>query len=184
MTGQLFLIVGNSGSGKDSLIEEALKDYPEDKKPIKIPRRYITRLPHETEPFISVTEEEFLKLKEEDKFILDWHIYDLYYGVPASVLDWLKDDINVLVNVSRSILDEARQKIPGVKVIFVQVPFETTKERILSRGREDENDPVFKERLERAKKKQTLPSADKVIDNSGPLEEGGKELRDYLLSFA
>jgi ribose 1,5-bisphosphokinase len=182
--GQLFLIVGNSGSGKDSLIKEALKDWPPNAKKIHIPQRYITRPPHETEPFISVKPEEFVKLKTENKFCITWHIYELDYGVPMEICDILKNGENVLINVSRNIIPEARLKFPGVKVIFVYVPFEITSARLKNRGRESEDNPIFKERIERAKENQNLSDADFVVDNSGALEIGAKKLREYLLQFS
>ena len=51
-SGQLFLIVGNSGSGKDSLLQEVLQRWPASAKPIRIAQRYITRPAHKSEPFI------------------------------------------------------------------------------------------------------------------------------------
>jgi phosphonate metabolism protein PhnN/1,5-bisphosphokinase (PRPP-forming) len=180
---RIFLIVGNSGSGKDSLIKAVQDRWPADRPPIKVPQRYITRPPHETEPFISVTENEFLKLRAEGKLLLEWHIYGLYYGVPKEVLDWEKQGHVVIINVSRNVIPEARKLIPGVKVIFVHVPFEITMNRVKSRGRESENDPQFQERIKRAESNQELPDADFVVDNSGPLEIGSKVLMDFLLQF-
>lgn len=181
--GTLFLIVGNSGSGKDSLIKEALKNWPKDKKPIKLPQRYITRPPHETEPFISVTPLEFQQMKIAGKFCLSWHIYELDYGIPSELYNWLKNGDNILLNVSRTIIPEARSKFPNLKLIFVYVPFNITQARVKTRGRESEQDPVFKERIERAKALQEQPDADFIVDNSGALEIGASKLREYLLSF-
>ena len=179
--GKLFFIVGNSGSGKDSLIWEVQKNLPKDLKPVKVPQRVITRPPSpDTEDFESATEKEFLELKKEDAFAFDWHIYDLYYGVRINILDWIKNGHPVLINVSRNILKEVRQKIPEMKIIFVKVPFEITAARIKARGRE--NEEKMKGRLERAKLNQDLPIADFVVDNSGDLEEAGKVLLNYILS--
>ena len=183
MNGQLFFLVGNSGSGKDSLLKEALAGWPEGTPSVKLPRRYITRPPHETEPFHSVTPKEFAKMKEDGKFCLTWHIYDLDYGVPTEILDWLEQGELVIVNVSRAIIPDARKQFPGLKVMFVTVPLEVSLSRIKSRARESEDDPVFKARVDRARKNQTLPGAEFVVDNTGALEIGAAKLRDYLLSF-
>ncbi len=182
--GNLFFIVGNSGSGKDSLLKEAMEQWPEDLEEIKVPRRYITRPPHETEPYHSVTEEKFKEMKTMGKFCLDWHIYDLYYGVPVEVENWLENGHLVVINVSRSIIEEAKKKYPDLKIIFVKVPLEITIERIKSRGRESEGDPEYKRRIDRARKKQNLPEADFVVENVGPLEENAQVLKKYLLKFA
>ena len=182
--GQLFLIVGNSGSGKDSLLEEVMARWPDSARPLKIPRRYITRAAHKSEPFISVTVKEFESLKQKGKFCLSWHVYDTHYGVPAKIINWLQQGDPVIVNVSRAVIPRARQMIPGLKIIFVSVPFETTLERIKSRSRESVDDPGFKQRVARAQENQTLPDADFVVDNSGSLETAANRLLNYMLSIS
>jgi len=182
-SGQLFLIVGNSGSGKDSLLKAVLKRWPVFARPIRIPQRYITRPVHGSEPFISVTSEDFDELNQQGKFCLTWHVYDTGYGVPATIFNWLDQGVSVIVNVSRNIIPQARQLIPDLKVIFVSVPLDITLQRIKSRNRESEGGPGFQQRLARAKENQTLADADFVVDNSVPLEEAAEELLNYMLSF-
>lgn len=179
--GKLFLIVGNSGSGKDSLISEVQKHFPNNLKAIKVPKRVITRPPSpDTEDFESIDEKEFLELKEQGEFVLEWHIYELYYGVRKEILNWLNEGHPVLINVSRNIVEYARERFPGMKLIFVRVPYEITAARIKDRGRE--NDELLKRRLKRAKDNQEYPDADFVVDNSGELEEAGKKMLEYILS--
>jgi ribose 1,5-bisphosphokinase len=181
--GQLFLIVGNSGSGKDSLLREVLARWPMSAKPIRVPRRYITRSAHGSEQYVPVTTDEFEDLKLKNTFWLTWHVYGTDYGVPAIVLEWLNRGQHIAVNVSREIIPWARRRVPGLKVIFVSVPLEITLERIRSRRREAENDPSFQQRLRRAKENQTLDGADFIVDNSGPLDRSAEKLLEYLLSF-
>ena len=181
-SGQLFLIVGNSGSGKDALLNEVLTRWPASARPIQIPQRYVTRPAHKSEPFASVTSEEFAELKQQGKFCLTWHVYGADYGVPAAVLDWLKEGRVVIVNVSREIIPRARQLVKNLKVIFVAVPLEISLQRISARKRESEDDPGFKQRLARAKANQTLAEADIVVDNSVPLDEAAERLLKYMLS--
>ena len=180
---QLFLLVGNSGSGKDSLLEEVKARWPDSARSLRIPRRYITRPAHKSEPFISVTVKEFEILKQKGAFCLFWHVYDTHYGIPATIIEWLQQGEPVIVNVSRAIIPRARQMITDLKVIFVSVPFETTLRRIKSRHRESANDPGFKQRLARAQDNQTLAKADFVVDNSGSLEVAAEALLNYLLPF-
>ena len=182
-TGRLFLIAGNSGSGKDSLLTEVLARWPISVKPIRIPQRYITRPAHDSEQYISVTAREFGDLKRKNKFWLTWHVYNTDYGVPTIVLDWLSRRQHVAVNVSREIIPRARKIIPGLKVIFVSVPLEITLQRLRSRRREAENEQSFQQRLHRAKENQTLKGADFIVDNSGSLDVSANKLLSYLLSF-
>ena len=182
-SGNLFLIVGNSGSGKDSLLKEVLRQWPASAKPIRIPQRYITRPVHPSEPFISVTSDEFEDLKQAGKFCLTWHVYDTDYGVPVTIINWLQQGDSVIVNVSRQIIREARQQLPDLKVIFISVPLELTLQRIKARSRESEDNPVFQQRLIRAQENQTLDDADFVVDNSVPLQTAAQKLLNYMLSL-
>ncbi len=178
--GILFLVVGNSGSGKDTLIRAVMERYPSDRKQILSPKRYITRKPSETESNISVTPKEFEKLSLEGRFALEWHIYGLSYGVPAIIDDWLYSGHPVIINVSRKIIQEARTKYNNVKVIFIDVPIEISIKRLKARGRETGNQ--LNKRIERARTHQTYESADFILDNSGMLEKAIDGLFNYILT--
>ncbi len=181
--GRLFLIVGNSGSGKDSLLAEVLTQWPAAARPMIVPRRYITRTPHDSEPYISVTGEQFERLRRANTFCLSWQAYQIHYGIPGADLEWMNQGRHVAVNVSRTIISRARRFEPDLKVVFVKVPLELTRHRLKSRFRESENDPSFRRRLQRARENQILNGADLIVDNTGSLGAGAKKLRDYMLSF-
>jgi ribose 1,5-bisphosphokinase len=179
----MFLLVGNSGSGKDSILAWAKEHWSCPKKELLVAQRYITRPESpETEKFISVSVDEFEKMDKNGDFILKWISYDMHYGVKNDILADLKKGNLVVVNVSRQVIDDTRQRFPGVvKVIFVQVPIETIVKRIQDRGRE--TDEQVKARVQRAKENETLPGADFIVENTGTIEEGGKKLLEYLLTF-
>ena len=90
--GTLFLVVGNSGSGKDSIISGVVKRYPHELKKIIQARRYITRSPSETEDNYYIDHAEFKIMENTGKFALKWYIYGFDYGVPIAIEDWLKKD--------------------------------------------------------------------------------------------
>ena len=177
--GTLFLVVGNSGSGKDSIISGVVKRYPNGLNKIIQARRYITRSPSETENNYYINHAEFKIMENSCKFALKWHIYGLDYGVPIEIEDWLKNGHPVLVNVSRLVIEKAREKYENLKVVFIEVPFEITVKRIKSRGREGDNS--LEERIERARIHQNFLDADFKIDNSGVLDDAVDQLLNYLL---
>lgn len=178
--GTLFLLIGNSGSGKDSLIQWVLKAWPPKKNPPYIPTRIITRPPSpETEDFESISEEKFHQMAEEGAFSLQWKSYGNYYGVSKEIEDELSRGHSVLINVSRQIVEETRKRFPKVKIIFVQVPLTITEARVKSRGREEGSD--LEERIERAKENPEFSTADYIIDNSGDIDTAGKRLLEILL---
>ncbi|MFX1420380.1 MAG: hypothetical protein ACFE9N_15830 [Promethearchaeota archaeon] len=177
--GTLFLLVGNSGSGKDSIISGIIKAYPPNLIQIYAPKRFITRPPSEFEKNISITPSEFKKMEKEGKFTLKWHIYGLDYGISKEIEDFLKNGHPVLINVSRTIIKEAREKYKNIKVIFIEVPFDITYQRIKNRKRE--NAVLLKERIERARNNQKFPDADFIVDNSGDLDNAINQFINYLL---
>ena len=177
--GLLILIVGNSGSGKDSIMKGVIERYPSDLKPLHLTQRYITRPSSDTEDNIAISPENFRKKSLQSEFALEWHIYGLDYGVPIEIDRWLKKGHPVLVNVSRSIVNKARELYQNVLVVFIKVPFEITLKRVKDRARE--SGERLEERIQRAKENQSFPDADFNIDNSGDIEVAINELLHYIL---
>ena len=177
--GLLIIIVGNSGSGKDSIMKGVIERYPSDLKPLHLAQRYITRPSSDTEDNIPISPEHFREKSLQGEFALEWHIYGLDYGVPIEIDKWLKKGHTILVNVSRSIVNKARELYQNVLVVFIEVPFEITFRRVKERARE--NGEKLEERIQRAKENQSFPDADFNIDNSGDIEVAINELLQYIL---
>ena len=180
-SGILFLVVGNSGSGKDSIISGVIDKFPSSLKQIYAPKRYITREPSEFEKNIAITTEKFKEMEIHGKFALKWHIYGLDYGIPIEIENFIEKGHPVIINVSRTIVKEAREKYKNVKVIFIEVPFEITYQRIKDRKREE--DDLLKERIERARNNQKFLEADFTIDNTGKLDDAINIFLTYLINI-
>ena len=178
--GILVLVVGNSGSGKDSIISEVVKRFPSNLKEIHLTQRYIIRPTSETEDNVVITPEIFKEMSLQKKFSLEWHIYDLDYGVPIDIDDWLKKGHPVIVNVSRTIVKKARSIYRNILVVFISVPFDITLKRVKERARE--SGKLLQDRIQRAKENQTFPEADFIVDNSGELEIAIDQFLSYLIS--
>ena len=174
--GYLILVVGNSGSGKDTIIKEVILKNPHLK--LKAPKRYVTRTPSVDEENIFLTDEEFRQKSKQHEFAIEWEIYGLKYAVPIEINDWLKNGYFVIINVSRNVVEEIKKKYRKCKVIFIDVPFETILKRILKRGREEK--AALEQRIARAKQNQKYPKADFVVDNSGKLENAVNQFIMYL----
>ena len=179
-SGYLILVVGNSGSGKDSIMKGVKEKFSSELKSLYLAQRYITRPPSETEENVGVTSEEFKKMSLKGAFALEWNIYGLDYGVPIDIDEWLGKGYPVLVNVSRLIVKKAREIYHNVLVVFIDVPFEISLKRIKDRRRE--SGERLEERIQRAKKNQNYPDADFIIDNSGDLEDAIDKFLNYILS--
>ena len=179
--GTLILVVGNSGSGKDSIINGVSEKYSLNLKKVYIVKRYITRPPSKTEDNYFISSEEFNEMGKKGKFALQWHIYGLDYGVPIEIEEWLKNGHTVIVNVSRTIINDTRKKYKNLKVVFIEIPLEITLQRLKIRERESEQG--LKERIERARNNQKFSEADFEIDNSGELDEAINQFLNYVISL-
>ncbi|MFX1277683.1 MAG: phosphonate metabolism protein/1,5-bisphosphokinase (PRPP-forming) PhnN [Promethearchaeota archaeon] len=180
-SGTLILVVGNSSSGKDSIISGVIKRYPLNKKKIYSPKRYITRPPSESEKNYSISPEEFEEMEKNGKFSLSWKIYGLCYGIPIEIDEYLENGHHVIINVSRMIIDEAKSIYENIKVIFIEVPLEIIISRLKERGRESE--ALIQKRIERAKTYQTFKKVDLIVDNSGELDDAINQLLSYIINI-
>ena len=145
----LFLVVGPSGVGKDSLIDGA-KAALEGNSQFVFPRRTITRAADAGgEEHHTISESDFEAEEAAGLFTFSWRAHGLAYGISKTIVDDLAAGRSVIVNVSRSILDQARQQFPGLRVISIRASEQVLSKRLAERGRESEAD--IGERLDRAK---------------------------------
>lgn len=149
LTGTMVLVVGPSGAGKDSLIDgarETLKTAGD----VVFPRREITR-PAEAggEDHVPVTENQFHARRELGGYLLSWGAHGLWYGIPADISADLRDGRTIVVNTSRSVIDDARSRFSNLRIVSVNVDDDTLRARLDARGRETEEQIAL--RLERAR---------------------------------
>jgi phosphonate metabolism protein PhnN/1,5-bisphosphokinase (PRPP-forming) len=166
--GTLFLVVGPSGVGKDTLIAGAAAALAGDPR-FHFARRVITR-PAEAggEAHEPATPERFAAAEAAGRFALAWSAHGRRYGIDAAAVAATGDGIHVIASVSRQVIDEARTRFPPVRVIAITAPPDLIARRLAARGRESAVEIAG--RLDRA----VLPvgGADVIrIDNSGPAED-------------
>jgi phosphonate metabolism protein PhnN/1,5-bisphosphokinase (PRPP-forming) len=161
MRGTLFLIVGPSGAGKDSLIDAARAALG---ARFVFPQRIITRLAASGEDHIPCDEATFAREETAGAFALSWRAHNLCYGIPASIAADLTAGRHVIVNVSRDIVETARGQFKPTRVIEVTAQPVLRAERLRRRGRELDAD--LEERLARERS----VAADATIVNDGALE--------------
>ena len=155
--GRLFVVVGPSGVGKDTLLAGAVAAYPR----LHWARRVITR-PEAAggEPFEGVDKATFAARLARGDFALHWAAHGLCYGVPKAELAALAQGRDVVVNGSRAALAEAREVFPDLIVLHITAPLDILADRLAARGREARADIAA--RLARAG--QTLPNGGPVIE--------------------
>lgn len=133
MSGLLVLVVGPSGSGKDTLLAGAGEALAGDTR-FRFVRRVVTREAAD-EDHESVDTDDFLSRREAGAFALHWEAHGLHYGIPADIAANIADGSVVVANVSRSVLAEAAARFP-VAIIEVTAPEATRAARLRDRGRE------------------------------------------------
>ncbi len=146
--GTLFLVAGPSGAGKDTLIAGARRCLAGNRR-FFFPRRVITR-PADAggETHEAMEPQAFTAAEEAGAFVLSWRAHGLAYGLPRSVAAGLESGSHGVVNVSRTMIAEARRRFARVHVILVEASAANLAGRLGRRRRE--SPAAQAARLERA----------------------------------
>lgn len=170
MRGQLLLVVGPSGAGKDTLLDAARERLARDRRFV-FARRLITR-PADAggEDHEAITEEAFQALIGKGGLLAWWRAHGLCYGLPASLRDPLAEGRTVVANVSRAALADIVKAYDRATIIEVTAPVEVLARRLAARGREPEE--AIMERLARAVPGYPPEIPVITVRNDATLEEG------------
>ena len=133
-TGRLIAVVGPSGAGKDSLMDALVLAEP---ARFVRARRTIDR-PADAggERHEAVTTAAFDRMAASGRFALWWTAHGQRYGIRPDMLAALSEGRDVLVNVSRAKLADARMAFPDMVVLNVTASAPILAARLRGRGRE------------------------------------------------
>lgn len=174
--GGFILIVGPSGAGKDTLIDRAKEALAADERFI-FAKRIVTRESTRWEDHDTLDVATFDAHQAKGQFALSWLAHGLGYAIPRTLIDEALGGKIVICNVSRTVLAEARLRLPNVSVIEITATLATLEQRLKNRSRDGEEG--ISARLERSVLAYDHP-ADLVIHNDGPPEEGAALLINYI----
>ena len=161
---RLIYVIGPSGAGKDSLLNSLRQDMAAmtdtaTPPPLYFAKRTITRNHDQS---------------NEDHEVVDPSHFESLVNqelAPMSESTW------VMVNGSRAYLEEAKQRFPGLTVLFITAPIEVLRARLLSRGRE--NEQAIEVRLNRSQD-MVLEPQDLCLSNGGSLADSVITLKNLL----
>ena len=170
MRGTLYLVVGPSGAGKDTLMDGARAALSENAD-VVFARRVVTR-PADAggEDHEAVTDDDFDARHRAGAFMLDWQAHGLKYAIPSQYSDDLKAGRTVIANVSRGVIEEAIARYSPAVVLEISASPEILAERLASRGRESADD--IRARLTREAAKIPSEAVKVTILNDGTPQEG------------
>lgn len=179
--GALILVVGPSGVGKDTLMDGA-KAILQPSGRFFFPARTITR-PADAggEDHIPASLADFQALEQDGAFLLSWRAHGLCYGIGESASNAARRHGQAVVaNVSRAVLDCARNRLQPVSIISISASPETIRARLIARGREDAAD--IEARIARASA-YDIKGGDVVsVMNDGEREDGVARMAEALES--
>lgn len=148
--GILIIISGPSGSGKGTIVKELIKN-PNYYTSISITTRKPRIGEQEGIHYFFRSEEEFLKLRNNDQ-LLEWAQFcGNYYGTPRqNVEQKLKENKNVILEIEVQGAFKVKNLYPDSVFIFIVPPsMEELERRLINRGT-DKHSSIEK-RMERAK---------------------------------
>jgi ribose 1,5-bisphosphokinase len=168
-SGIFVLVVGPSGAGKDSVLNGARTDFADDERFVFVQRTITRESGAGFEDNVEATPGTFAAAKAAGAFALFWRAHDLDYGIPVTIEDDLRAQRCVIANVSRSVIELARARYAGTRVVNITAPLAVLARRIALRGREDA--VTIEKRLARAG--YPFPTSEDIVHlkNTGTVEE-------------
>ena len=148
--GQLIIISGPSGSGKDTLLKEVFAKIPDLKFSISSITRPMRDNEVQGEKYNFISKESFLQMLSENMF-LEHNVYcDNYYGTPRKPVETcIENGEDIVVEVDVNGAKNVMKNFDSYLSIFIMPPsFEVLKNRLKGRGTETEE--VVNKRLNEA----------------------------------
>ena len=177
---RVFIISGPSGAGEDSVIK-GLKEQMNFDKVVTTTTRPMRPGEENGVSYYFISKDEFEKGIKENRFF-EYALADQgnYYGGTFQEIERVRQSLSpVLWKIDYKGVLVAKKILPEAKSIFIFVPLDQLKKRLIGRG---ENDEMIEERLEYAKGWYENESAFdyKVENKEGQLQETIQQVLEII----
>ncbi len=144
---RLFVLAAPSGAGKTTLVKALVAAHPDIRFSVSFTTRERRVTEEEGKDYFFVSEDEFLRLRENGELLEAALVFDNHYGTGRSQVEQnLADGHNVLLEIDWQGAEQVRQSMPESVSVFILPPSRTELERRL-RDRKTDSDEVIKRRL-------------------------------------
>lgn len=138
----ILIIEGPSGVGKDTIVNEIIKRYP-DKfgKPVNATTREMRPNESQGNPYLFLTEEEFLKKRQEGDIFEQTIRHGTYRGMQRSSFNEILNSNRIAIrDCDRFGLEALKKEFGNIVIsIFLTAPKEVIRNRLIERGEEKES---------------------------------------------
>jgi ribose 1,5-bisphosphokinase len=172
--GRLIVVVGPSGAGKDTLLGLAKAACADDRN-IVFPRRVVTREASSFEDNEHVSCETFHEALARGDFAMHWDAHGHSYALRREIDGDIRAGRTVVVNVSRTVIDETRRRYADVTVVSITAPPELIAERLAMRARS--SDGRIDQRLRRTVDETTNAPDVTILNVDRPEDHARRLLR-------
>ena len=147
---RIFLIIGPTAVGKSSILERALKDFPQLRDIITYTTRPMRKGESEGNPYHFVSEQRFLELEKEGHFIEWANVHGKLYGTPKDQIERAAFDGHIMIaDVDVQGAKKLCSMYPQTVTLFLMPPsIDALRQRFIGRGITSEAD--LSKRLESA----------------------------------
>ena len=143
--GQLIVISGPSGTGKDTIVEKVLKKDKNTWLSVSATSRKIRKGEREGVNYFYLTKEEFEE-RIEDGYFLEYATYaDNYYGTPREeIIKKLDQGIDVILVIEIEGAKKIKELVPEALFIFIMPPSEKILLKRLSGRQTEDKEKIIK----------------------------------------